>query len=61
MVSLNIMLFIYYVVTLNIDGTAGFEIGNIEREKRQLIREKQLLTSKIADLASGNKISNDAH
>jgi hypothetical protein len=45
-------LWIYYVWTLNVNATKGYNIRNLELEKNSLTIEKELLDVKVADLES---------
>ena len=52
MLSVIGFLLIYYVWILNVNATKGFNIRNLEIEKRNLMIEKERLDVKIADLES---------
>jgi len=49
-------LWIYYVWTLNINATAGYNIRNLELQKNNLNTEKQLTLVKIAEYESISNI-----
>ena len=50
--SLISVLLLYYVWILNSNATSGYDIRDLENEKRSLLMEKQLLDVKIAELES---------
>ena len=52
LVSLIVLLLIYYVWTLNVNATKWYNIRQLELEKRSLLIEKELLDVKIAELES---------
>ena len=52
MLSVIGFLLIYYVWILNVNATKGYNIRNLEIEKRQLMIEKERLDVKIAELES---------
>ena len=49
-------LLIYYVWILNVNATKGYNIRQLEIEKRNLLIEKELLDVKIAELESLSNI-----
>ena len=51
-------LFIYYIWILNVNATQWYNIRDLEREKNQLLRDKELLDVKIAELESLDNILN---
>ena len=59
MLSLIILLLIYYVWILNVNATKGYDIRELEREKRELSIEKELLDVKLAELESLSNISSE--
>lgn len=50
--SVIVLLFVYYVWTLNVNATKWFSIRQLEIEKTNLLVEKELLDVKIAELES---------
>ena len=50
--SFIVLLFVYYVWTLNVNATKWFSIRQLEIEKTNLLVEKELLDVKIAELES---------
>lgn len=58
MISLIGSLFLYYVWTLNSNATAGYNIRDLEREKNQLLLEKEIMKTKLAQLESIGMIKN---
>lgn len=58
MLFLIAVLFIYYVWILNINATRGYNIRDLEMEKNQLLRDKELLDVKISELESLDTIKN---
>ncbi len=60
MMGLIISLFLYYVWSLNANATAGYEIRELEREKNQLLSEKEIITVKISQLESSDNIGKDS-
>ncbi|MDD2487391.1 MAG: hypothetical protein PHS92_03405 [Candidatus Gracilibacteria bacterium] len=50
---------IYYVWTLNVNATKGYQIRNLEIERRNLAFEENLLNMKIAEVQSLSNISED--
>lgn len=52
MVWVMISLLIYYVWILNVSATRGYNIIELETEKRALLLEKEILDVKIAELES---------
>ena len=59
MMGLIISLFFYYVWSLNANATAGYEIRELEKEKNQLLSEKEIITVKISQLESSDNINKD--
>lgn len=59
MIGLIISLFLYYVWTLNANATAWYEIRELEREKNQLLSEKEIIRVKISQLESSDNINKD--
>lgn len=51
-------LLIYYVWILNVNATQGYNIRQLQNEKRALLLEKELLDVKIAELESLDNILN---
>jgi hypothetical protein len=43
---------LYYIWILNVNATKGYNIRELEIEKKQLLMEKELLDVKIAELES---------
>lgn len=60
MMWLIISLFLYYVWSLNANATAGYEIRELEREKNQLLSEKEIIRVKISQLESSDNIDKDS-
>ena len=60
MMGLIISLFLYYVWSLNANATAWYEIRELEREKNQLLSEKEIITVKISQLESSDNIDKDS-
>lgn len=58
MLSVISCLLVYYVWTLNANATQGYNIRELEREKRDLLFEKELLDVKINGLESLDNILN---
>ena len=58
MIGLISCLLIYYVWIINISATQGYNIRQLDIEKRNLTVEKQLLDVKIAELESLTNILN---
>ena len=56
MLWLIISLFLYYIVSLNANATAGYDIRELERERNQLLSEKEIITVKISQLESSDNI-----
>ena len=50
---------LYYVWILNVNATKGYNIKELEIEKKQLLMEKELLDVKIAELESLSTILSD--
>ncbi|MCK9272104.1 hypothetical protein M0P65_01020 [Candidatus Gracilibacteria bacterium] len=50
---------IYYVWSLNVNATKGYQIRNLELERRTLMFEQNLLNMKIAEVESLNSISEE--
>lgn len=61
--SFIVLLFVYYVWTLNVNATKWFSIRQLEIEKTNLLVEKELLDVKIAELESLTSImkKDDSH
>lgn len=59
MIGLIACLIIYYVWIINVNATQGYNIRQLEIEKRNLTVEKQLLDVKIAELESLTNILNN--
>ena len=55
-----ILLFLYYVWILNVNATKGYDIIELELQKRNLLMEKERLDMKIAELESLTNIMNDS-
>lgn len=53
------ILLLYYVWILNINATKGYNIRNLEIEKKRLLMEKELLDVQIAELESLSTILQD--
>lgn len=51
-------LWIYYVWTLNENATKGFQIRNLEIERRSLVLESELLEVQVAEMESLNYLLN---
>jgi len=60
MMWLIVSLFLYYVWSLNANATAGYEIRELEREKNQLLSEKEIIRVKISQLESSDNIDKDS-
>lgn len=58
MLSVIASLLLYYVWILNVNATQGYNIKQLENEKRTLLLEKELLDVKIAELESLDNILN---
>lgn len=56
LLSIISMLLLYYVWILNVNATKWYDIRTLEREKRELSIEKELLEVKIAELESLSNI-----
>ena len=52
LLSLISLLLLYYVWILNVNATKGYNIRELEIEKKTLLMEKELLDVKIAELES---------
>lgn len=52
LLSIIVWLLLYYVWILNVGATKWYDIRILEREKRNLLIEKELLDVKIAELES---------
>ncbi len=52
LLSIIVWLLLYYVWILNVNATKWYDIRILEREKRSLLIEKELLDVKIAELES---------
>jgi len=48
------------VWSLNANATAGYEIRELEREKNQLLSEKEIIRVKISQLESSDNIDKDS-
>lgn len=59
MLSLISVLLLYYVWILNVNATQGYNIIQLEIEKKNLLMEKELLDVKIAELESLSTILSD--
>ena len=59
MLSLICILLLYYVWILNVNATKGYNIRELEIEKKTLLMEKELLDVKIAELESLTTILKD--
>ena len=59
MITLIAWLLLYYVWILNVNATKGYNIRELEIEKRQLEIERELLEVKIAELESLSTILKD--
>jgi cell division septal protein FtsQ len=59
LLSLIVCLLLYYVWILNANATKWYNIRTLDREKRELLIEKELLDVKIAELESLSNILND--
>ena len=56
MLSVIAWLLLYYVWILNVNATKGYNIRQLEIERRELLIEKELLDVKIAELESLSNI-----
>lgn len=59
LLSLISLLLLYYVWILNVNATKGYNIRELEIEKKTLLMEKELLDVKIAELESLSTILSD--
>ncbi len=59
LLSLISLMLLYYVWILNVNATKGYNIRELEIEKKQLLMEKELLDVKIAELESLSTILSD--
>ena len=59
LLSLISLLLLYYVWILNVNATKGYNIRELEIEKKTLLMEKELLDVKIAELESLSTILGD--
>lgn len=59
MLSVIAWLLLYYVWILNVNATKGYNIRQLEIEKRELLIEKELLDVQIAELESLSNILKD--
>lgn len=59
LLSLIVCLLLYYVWILNVNATQWYNIRVLEREKKNLLIEKELLDVKIAELESLSNILQD--
>ncbi len=60
LLSLICSLFVYYVWTLNSNATAWYNIRDLEREKNQLLLEKEFIKTKLGQLETISTIQNDS-
>jgi len=58
LLTIVVILLLYYVWILNVNATKGYNIRQLEIEKRNLLMEKELLDVKIAELESLENILN---
>lgn len=59
LLSLISLLLLYYVWILNVNATKGYDIRDLENEKKTLLMEKEILDVKIAELESLTNILQD--
>lgn len=59
LLSMISLLLLYYVWILNVNATKGYEIRELEIEKKMLLMEKEILDVKIAELESLSTILKD--
>ena len=59
LLSLISLLLLYYVWILNVNATKGYDIRDLENEKKVLLMEKELLDVQIAELESLSTILQD--
>ncbi|MDD3145065.1 MAG: hypothetical protein PHV23_03045 [Candidatus Gracilibacteria bacterium] len=59
LLSIISMLLLYYVWILNVNATKGYNIRQLEIEKKNLLMEKEKLDVKIAELESLSNIMTD--
>lgn len=59
LLSLMSLLLLYYVWILNVNATKGYDIRDLESEKKVLLMEKELLDVQIAELESLSTILKD--
>ncbi len=59
LLSLISLLLLYYVWILNVNATKGYNIIELDIEKKMLLMEKELLDVKIAELESLSTILQD--
>ena len=59
MISVIVGLLLYYVWILNVNATQGYNIRQLEIERKNLEIDKQLLEVKIAELESLGNIMQD--
>lgn len=59
LLSLISLLLLYYVWILNVNATKGYNIRELEIEKKTLLMEKELLDVQIAELESLSTILQD--
>ncbi len=59
LLSLICLLLLYYVWILNVNATKGYNIRELEIEKKMLLMDKELLDVKIAELESLSTILKD--
>ena len=60
LLGFTIILFVYYVWTLNIDSTQWYNIWKLETIKQQLLQQKELLDVQISNLESLSTIENSS-
>lgn len=59
LLSIIWLLLVYYVWILNVNATQWYNIIQLEREKKNLLLEKQKIYAKIAELESLSNIMNE--
>ena len=59
LLSLISLMLLYYVWILNVNATKGYNIRELEIEKKQLLMEKEILDVQIAELESLSTILSD--
>ncbi len=60
LISLISGLFVYYIWTLNSNATIGYNIRDLERDKSQLLLEKEFMKTKLGQLETISTIKNDS-